>query len=347
MRKMDDVMTSGVQVLSGDIGGTKTRLAVFTVNGMLLETLAEEEYPSQQYASLATIIDAFLNQHDFEIDVAGFGIAGPVKNNSVDATNLPWHISATNIAERLNIKKVALINDLEANAWGIRSLQEKDFHLLNAGNPDRSGNAAIIAAGTGLGEAGLYYNGEDYCPFATEGGHTDFSPSSELEIELLRFLHERYKHVSWERVLSGPGLVTVHEFLCAYRNKEIPVDLQDAMRSGDAAAAISQAALKGRDEISLEALELFVHLYGVEAGNLALKTMATGGLYIGGGIAPKILDVLKDGTFMAAFIAKGRMQSLLEHMPVRVILNDRTALYGSAVCAILKHNPDLVWLHHS
>ena len=344
---MDNGLTAKVQVLSGDIGGTKTRLAVFTVDGLTLEALAEEEYPSQQYASLSTIIETFLKQHDVVIDVAGFGIAGPVRNNSVDATNLPWHISANSIAERFNIKQVALINDLEANAWGIRSLQDNDFYQLNTGNPVRSGNAAIIAAGTGLGEAGLYFDGEDYCPFATEGGHTDFSPSSELEVKLLGFLLERYKHASWERVLSGPGLVTLHEFLCNYRKKEIPADLQDAMRSADAAAAISQAALKGHDEISLEALELFVHLYGVEAGNLALKIMATGGLYIGGGIAPKILDVLKDGTFMTAFSAKGRMQSLLENMPVRVILNDRTALYGSAVYAILKHNPSVVWRHHN
>jgi glucokinase len=338
-------MSKMAHVLSGDIGGTKTRLAVFAVNDTKLETLAEDEYPSQQYASLSTIIEIFLQNHNFPLDAAGFGVAGPVRNNTVDATNLPWHISASSMAERFKIKQVALINDLEANAWGIRSLQEKDFFVLNAGSMDMSGNAAIIAAGTGLGEAGLYNDGDDYCPFASEGGHTDFSPSSELEIELLRFLIERYGHASWERILSGPGLVTLHEFLCYYRHKEIPDSLQSSMRQGDAAAAISQAALSGQDEISIEALELFVHLYGIEAGNLALKIMATGGLFIGGGIAPKIIDLLKGGAFMTAFCAKGRMQSLLENMPVRVILNDRTALYGSAVYAVLQHTPGLVWRH--
>ncbi len=333
-------------VLSGDIGGTKTRLAVYAVSGTLLQTLAEAEYPSQQYASLNTIIDDFLSTHDFLLDVAGFGIAGPVRNNAVDATNLPWFVSATNIAEQFKLRQVVLINDLEANAWGIRSLQEHDFYSLNEGVPDKTGNSAIIAAGTGLGEAGMYYDGEDYHPFASEGGHASFSPSSELEVALLHFLLERYQHASWERVLSGPGLVTLHQFLSQYRHQNISMELQDAMRAGDPAAAISQAAFTGQDEISREALELFVHLYGVEAGNLALKTMATAGLYIGGGIAPKILGALKGGAFMTAFCAKGRMQSLLENIPVKVILNDRTALYGSAVCAMLRHKPDLVWRHH-
>ncbi len=340
-------MTDKVHVLSGDIGGTKTRLAIYTITDLALETLAEDEYPSQQYASLNTIIENFLKAHELAVDVAGFGIAGPVRNNAVDATNLPWFISASNIAERFKLDQVALINDLEANAWGIRSLQQQDFYILNTGNPDITGNAAIIAAGTGLGEAGLCYNGEDYRPFATEGGHADFSPCSELEVELLRYLLERYRHASWERVLSGPGLVTLHEFLCYYRRQEIPSTLQQAMRDGDPAAAISQAALAGEDEISREALELFAHLYGVEAGNLALKIMSTGGLYIGGGIAPKIIDVLKDGAFMTAFSAKGRMQSLLENMPVRVIMNDRTALYGAAIYALLQHKPDLQWPHCS
>jgi glucokinase len=321
------------RVLAGDIGGTKTRLAVFDVTGTRLETLAEHSYPSQQYASLGTIIEDFLGTHEYPLEGASFGIAGPVRDNSVDATNLPWHINGAELARRFDIRTVSLLNDLEANAWGIRTLDADDFHTLNRGDVNPAGNAAIIAAGTGLGEAGLHYTPDGHRPFATEGGHTAFSPGSELEIDLLRFLMDRYGHVSWERVLSGPGLVTLHEFLGRHRNQAIPAWLQDEMRDGDPAAAISKAAQTGRDALCGEALELFVHLYGAEAGNLALKMMATGGLFVGGGIAPKILEPLKSGAFMSAFCTRGRMRPLLEQIPVRVILNDRTALYGPAVIA--------------
>jgi glucokinase len=320
-------------ILAGDIGGTKTRLALFNVTGLQLDTLIEHSYPSRQYASLNAILEEFTGTHDHLPDAACFGIAGPVRDNKADATNLPWHISAADIARRFRIKQVALLNDLEATAWGLRALDEDDFQLLNTGTPDPAGNAAIIAAGTGLGEAGLARAGDSFKPFATEGGHTAFSPCSELEIELLRFLMDRYGHVSWERVLSGPGLVNLHEFLCRYRNQPIPDWLQQEMRDGDPAAAISRAAQSGLDALSSEALELFAHLYGAEAGNLALKMMASGGIYLGGGIAPRILGQLTAGTFMSAFMAKGRMRPLLEQIPVRVILNDRTALYGPAVFA--------------
>ena len=318
-------------ILAGDIGGTKTRLAIFNVTGLQLETLLEHSYPSQQYASLSAIIEEFTGLHDYQPIAASFGIAGPVRDNSVTATNLPWHINAADIARRFSIRQVALLNDLEATAWGLRALNEDDFHVLNTGSSNPAGNAALIAAGTGLGEAGLARTGDSFQPFATEGGHASFSPGSELEIELLRFLTERYGHVSWERVLSGPGLVNLHEFLCTHRNRPVPDWLQQKMRSGDPAAAISMAAQSGQDALSSEALELFVHLYGAESGNLALKMMASGGIYIGGGIAPKVLGQLTTGAFMSAFIDKGRMRALLEQMPVRVILNDRTALYGPAV----------------
>lgn len=318
-------------ILAGDIGGTKTRLAVFNVTGLQLETLVEHSYSSGQYASLGAIIEEFSGRHDYRTAAAGFGIAGPVRDNCVTATNLPWHISAADISRRFHISQVALLNDLEATAWGLRALTADDFHVLNSGAPNPAGNAAIIAAGTGLGEAGLARTGDSFQPFGTEGGHASFSPGNALEIELLRFLQKRYDHVSWERLLSGPGLVNLHEFLCHYRNRPVPDWLQLEMRSGDPAAAISGAAQSGRDALCSEALELFVHLYGAEAGNLALKMMATGGLYLGGGIAPRIIGQLTTGTFMSAFIAKGRMQALLEQIPVRVILNDRTALYGPAV----------------
>jgi glucokinase len=327
-------MTDNAQrVLAGDIGGTKTRLAIFDVAGTKLRSVVERTYPSGDFATLDDIIEDFLSSGDSRPDAACFGIAGPVRNNEVDVTNLPWRISAEETGARFRFGRVALLNDLEANAWGLRALEEKDFHILNAGVENPAGNAAIIAAGTGLGEAGLYRDGERWRPFATEGGHTDFSPGSELEIELLRFLMTRYGHVSWERLVSGPGLVNIHDFLVHTRKHTVAGWLREDMQAHDPAAAISRAAQSGRDALCVEALELFVRLYGVEAGNLALKMMASGGVYLGGGIAPKILEQLESGAFMAAFRAKGRMQDLLDHMPVRVILNDRTALYGPAVFA--------------
>jgi glucokinase len=321
------------RVLAGDIGGTKTRLAIFDVAGTQLRSVVERTYPSGDYATLDDIIEDFLGTGETRPDAACFGIAGPVRDNTVDVTNLPWQISAAEIAACFRLRRVALLNDLEANAWGLRALDNKDFRILNAGVENPGGNAAIIAAGTGLGEAGLYRDGDRWRPFATEGGHTDFSPGSELEIELLRVLMARYGHVSWERLVSGPGLVNIHDFLVHYRKQPVASWLSDDMQTEDPAAAISRAAQAGRDALCVEALELFVRLYGVEAGNLALKMMASGGVYLGGGIAPKILEQLESGAFMAAFCAKGRMQGLLEQMPVRVILNDRTALYGPAVFA--------------
>ncbi len=324
-----------VRVLAGDIGGTKTRLAIFDVSGNRLWTVAEETCSSQKHASLHAIIQSFLPRHETIVAAACFGIAGPVRHHQVDATNLPWRVNASELEQRFDIGPVSLLNDLEANAWGIAALEDDDFAELHAGDPDASGNAAIIAAGTGLGEAGMYFDGERLRPFATEGGHADFSPRSEQEIALLRFLSRQYRHVSWERVLAGPGLVNIHRFLRRQRGAGTPAWLTQQMREGDPAAAISAAAQAGKDEICAASLEMFVRLYGAEAGNLALKHMATGGLYIGGGIAPKNLDWLKRDDFLEAFFAKGRMRPLLERIPVRVILNDRAALYGPALYAAL------------
>jgi glucokinase len=327
------VSSKATLVLAGDIGGTKTRLAVCEVAGSQLETLVEHSYPSQEYSALEDVIDAFLDTHEHRPQTACFGVAGPVRDAESRITNLPWHISAATIASRFRLRRAGLLNDLEATAWGIQALGAEDFHVLNPGSAHAAGNAAVIAAGTGLGEAGLCRAGDRLQPFGTEGGHTDFSPGSELEIELLRYLKANHTHVSWERVVSGPGLVTLHDFLCRQHAAPPPGWLQAEMQSGDPAAAITTAAQSGRDAQCVATLELFVHLYGVEAGNLALKIMATGGFYIGGGIAPKILASLAGGSFMAAFCAKGRMRPLLEQMPVRVILNDRTALFGPAIVA--------------
>lgn len=322
-----------MKILAGDIGGTKTSLAVFEVNGTKLEMQTLEKYPSQKYGSLDEIVRQFVESQDTQCEWASFGIAGPVRNGRAETTNLPWMIDAQQLSEDIGFRKVWLMNDLEANAWGISALEEKDFCVLSEGKPDPNGNASIISAGTGLGQAGMYWNGEQHRPFASEGGHSDFAPHSDLEIDLLHYLKQRYAHVSWERVVSGMGLVNIFEFLTHHRRSKTPTWLVEQMEEGDQAAAISKAANDKTCPICSETLELFIHLYGVEAGNQALKIMSTGGVYLGGGIAPKNLDLFRKGTFLKSFRAKGRMESLMQDIPVKVILNDLTALYGPAVFA--------------
>ena len=318
--------------LAGDIGGTKTRLAVIEVNGAQAMVKREAAYPSRDYTMFEELLGDFLSGIDIPRHAA-FGIAGPVQGRVAQTTNLPWHIDADVLQQKFGLAHCTLLNDLEATAYGLPALAANDVLTLQAGVPGACGNVAVIAAGTGLGEAGLFWDGLQHHPFATEGGHASFSPGDELEIALLQYLRQRHRHVSWERVVSGMGLPGLHEFLRAYRRAAAPQWLIEEMRNGDAAAVITNAALCGRDEICVETLHRFARLYGAEAGNLALKVMSRGGLYLGGGIAPKILPLLQDGTFLDAFLNKGRMRPLLEAMPVRVILNDRAALFGAALRA--------------
>jgi len=335
--------------LAGDIGGTKTRLAVVEVSGTQVQIFHEISFPSRDYSTFEELLDDFLSRAkcffsprsspiagetgQIQIHHAAFGIAGPVHGKVVKTTNLPWRIDADALQHRFGCPRCTLLNDLEATAYGLPALGENDLFTLQSGAPDASGNAAVIAAGTGLGEAGLFWDGRCHQPFATEGGHASFSPGNELEMALLRHLQQRHKHVSWERVVSGMGLLSMHEFLCMYRQAEAPQWLVEKMRNGDAAAAIAKAALSGRDDICVETLNWFVRLYGAEAGNLALKVMSRGGVYLGGGIAPKILPLLQNGAFLDAFLNKGRMRRLLEAIPVKVIMNDRAALFGPALRA--------------
>lgn len=242
-------------------------------------------------------------------------------------------MDADHLATLFGFEAVALVNDFEANAFGLGALEAKDFIALNEGMPDSEGNTAIISAGTGLGEAGLHFEGQTRRPFASEGGHSDFAPRNELEIELLRYLLPQFHHVSYERVLSGPGLLNIYKFLRDTRRGEEPAWLAEDMQEADPSAVITQAALAGKSEICMRALDLFVSIFGAEAGNLALKLRATGGIFLGSGIAPRIIEKLKSPAFMEAFTAKGRMRALLEAVPVRVILNDMTALLGAAICA--------------
>lgn len=312
-------------ILAGDVGGTKTRLALFDAEGGgRLRGHAERTYPSREHGALEEIVARFRRDVPAPIERAAFGVAGPVKDGVSVTTNLPWIIEAKSLAALLKIPACGLLNDLEANAWGLGELGEEDTVTLQAGLAGVAGNSAIIAAGTGLGEAGLFWNGRRHIPFATEGGHADFAPRSTIEDELLRHLRARYGRVSWERVVSGPGLVEIHDFL-AGRAGTVAADV-----GGDRAAAVSRAALDGTSRVASEALDLFVSMYGAEAGNLALKTLAGAGLFVGGGIAPRIIERIRGGGFMEAFLDKGRMRPLLEAMPVRVVLNDRTALFGAA-----------------
>ncbi len=322
-------------ILAGDIGGTHARLAFFEAKDGRLNQTAIKVFSSREYSGLDQIVAEFVGGASARPDRACFGIAGPVRNGRVETSNLPWVVVGDRLASGLHLAKVSLINDLEANAWGIVDLESEDTISLNQVKGSPKGNQAVIAAGTGLGEAGMFWDGSHHQVFASEGGHTDFAPRNELEVELFRYLNTQYGHVSYERILSGPGLVNVFHFLRDTRRGTEPKWLTDQMLHSDPAAAISQAAMDGKCALCEQAVEIFVSVYAAEAGNLALKIMATGGVYLGGGIAPKILSKLSGPLFMHAFAAKGRMQPLLEAIPVRVIMNDKTALFGAARYAMM------------
>jgi glucokinase len=323
-------------ILAGDIGGTKTHMALFEQQGERLQVSVEETFVSRDHASLEEVVSLFLKAHPQTIDRACFGVAGPVRAGRVQTTNLPWVVDIGDLGATLNLQNAHLINDLEANAHGLAHLKPTDFWVLNPGESEATGNAALISAGTGLGEAGLFWDGKQYFPFASEGGHADFAPGDALQSELLSYLQARFHHVSWEHVLSGPGLHHIYLFLRDSGRGQEPPWLSEKMQSTDPSAAITQAALEKSSPLCEQALQLFVTFYGAEAGNLALKLLATGGLFVGGGIAPKILLALKTDRFMNAFVAKGRLQPVLEKIPVRIVLNDRAALLGAAHYA-LKH----------
>jgi glucokinase len=313
-------------VLTGDIGGTNTRLALGSAPADRVSIEHRETFASPDYAGLEAIIRDYRPAQQTAVTTAAFGVAGPVRQGVSRITNLPWEISADRLRRRLGLEAVYLLNDLEALAWGIDTLAANELVSLQDGNPEAGGNRAVIAAGTGLGQAGLFSDGHTWRPFATEGGHADFAPESEQEWLLLKHLQQRHAHVSWERVLSGPGIVSLYEFTLRLRKAQIP----DWLTDPDAvpAAQITTLALQQGDALCVETLNWYVQLYGREAGNLALKMNATGGVYLGGGIAAAILPALQDGQFIEAFLSKGRMRPLLEGVAVRVICSDLVALQG-------------------
>jgi len=317
-------------ILVGDIGGTNTRLAIIELVKGRYHFLAEQTFPSREEPSLESALRKFLANSVHPITGAAFGVAGPVRHGRSEATNLPWVTDSQELARKLGLPRVGLINDWEAGAYGIDTLEPKDFEVLNPGASDASGNRAVIAAGTGLGEVGLFWDDREYRPFASEGGHVDFAPRNHLEMGLLDYLLKRHPRVSAERVICGQGLFTIYQFLTDSGPEEEPKWLADQLRQKDPPAVITENALAGKSSLCTQALDLFVSLYGAEAGNMALKVMATGGVYLGGGIAPKIVAKLREQVFMNAFTGKGRMKPLLQAIPVRVILNPKVALLGAA-----------------
>jgi len=322
-------------ILAGDIGGTKVNLAFFDVAGGRLVPGPAGTFPSQQYPSFEQLVHEFVSAHKLHVTQAAFGVAGPVKHGRAQLTNVAWAVDSATLNRSLGAS-VWLLNDLEATAYGIAALDPHDFVVLNCGDKQATGNAAVIAAGTGLGESGLFWDGQRHLAWACEGGHAEFSPRTDLDVELLKYLRAQFGRVSWERVLSGPGLFSIYKFLRDTNRADEPAWLAAELAQGDPPAVISQVALDGRAEICVKALDLFVTYYGAEASNLALKMLATAGVYVGGGIAPKIINKLRDGTFMKAFIFGGRLSALLAAMPVKVIMNDKTALLGAARMAGLR-----------
>jgi glucokinase len=323
-------------ILAGDIGGTNARLAYFQPQNGRFQLISERVFPSRDHRGLGEIVTKFLDESGTRPEAACFGIAGPVRNGRVETSNLPWVIEQSVLANQIHLAATLLINDLEASAWGIGALGIEDLVTLNPGAGSVAGNQAVVAPGTGLGEAGLFWDGSRHHVFACEGGHTDFAPRGELQIELLRFLATKFGHVSYERILSGPGLVNVYEFLCASGRGKESAELSAAMEAGDPAAAISQAALSGKDSLAGKAMDLWIGVYGAEASNLGLKIMSTGGLFLAGGISPKVLAKLKGSLFMEAFLDKGRMRPLVEAMPVHVVTNEKAGLLGAARCAAVR-----------
>jgi glucokinase len=334
-------MTAKKLVLAGDIGGTKTNLAVFSAHGESLRSETSQSFPSKQYSGLTPILKEFLAGANHVIEAACFGIAGPIVDGRAKTTNLPWIVDSNELRRVLKVDLINLLNDLEAGAYGLLTLKDEEFFTLNEGKMRQAGNKALIAAGTGLGEALLYDDGGHFRPLASEGGHGDFAPRDEFEIELLRYLMGRFGHVSYERVISGPGLFNIYRFLKEIRGMEEPAWLAERFSAGDDAGAIvSKAALAKESEICVKALDMFVSIYGAEAGNMALRAKSVRGLYVGGGIAPKILPKLRDGAFMRAFADKGRYADLLGAIPVQVVMNDQAPLRGAAYYAAFLSSDD-------
>jgi glucokinase len=324
-------------ILAGDVGGTKVHLALYNFSNGRLQPIRDQKFPAHEFASLDDVVNKFLticNEKRDGIFAACFGVPGPVRNGRLKLTNLPWILDTSDLVKSLGIQHIFLINDLEANGYGIPELAPESLFTLHTGDANATGHAGLIAAGTGLGEALLIWDGKQHRPIPSEGGHCDFAARSNREIALLEYLRDKLKgRVSWERVVSGLGIKNIYTFLRDVEKIDEPGWLHDRMLKEDPGAVLGQCAEDGSSSLCFETLKVFAAAYGAEAGNIALKVLATGGMYLGGGIAPKILKTLKNGAFMQAFLDKGRLSPLLESIPVRVILDDTCALLGAAAYA--------------
>lgn len=318
-------------LLAGDIGGTKTILAVFSPETGPRVPLAQETFPSAGYPHFEMLVREFLSHVSFPLEGACFGVAGPIVAGRATITNLPWVIEERELQETLHLSSVWLLNDLQSIAYGVDFLEPAEIHTLNAGRPVLHGNIAVIAPGTGLGESFLTWNGLHYQPHMSEGGHASFAPLNELQIGLLRYLFASFEHVSYERVCSGMGIPNIYAYLKESGVASEPAWLRERLATAsDLTPLILQSALDGSSELCIATLNMFVSILGSEASNLALKVMATGGVYIGGGIPPRILSFLEQEQFLEAFHHKGRFVKLLQDIPVHVILNPMVALLGAA-----------------
>jgi glucokinase len=320
-------------ILAGDIGATKTHLGFYDSDGTELAPIRDHIFPTHDFPSLEAALAQFLGPRP-EAAVACLGVPGPVVDGFAHPTNIDWEIRESSIAAFLNGAATRVVNDLEATAYGMIHLGASEMVELHQGEPGHPANIAVIAAGTGLGEAGLVAARSGWSAVASEGGHCDFAPRGEQQVRLLRFLEREFGHASFERALSGPGLHNIYRFLLQDDGQPEPPWLVERMRARDASAVVSEAALAAQDPRCRHALEMFTEIYGAEAANLALKFLPFGGVYLGGGIAPKILPFLQRGGFMRAFLSKGRLNSTLQRMPVRVSLNQDAALLGAAHLAL-------------
>ena len=324
-------------ILAGDVGGTKAHLGLFRIEDGTPHSIRDHRYATRDFPSLEKVCADFLASNssaDQRILSACFGVPGPVIDGGARPTNVPWKLQEADLRSSLRVAQIRLINDLAATAYGVIRLPDSEVCVLQRGEYRlHQADIAIIAAGTGLGEAALVFDSGRYYAVASEGGHADFAPHSDEQIELYRYLRARFGHVSAERVLSGPGLFNIYSFLREHRATPEPEWLRARLEKEDSSAVVSEVALDGKDVECVHALEMFVDIYGAEASNLALKVLALGGVYLGGGIAPKILPALKDGRFIRAFLDKGRLDEMLSKMEVRVALNDGAGLIGAAYCA--------------
>lgn len=326
-----------MMILAGDIGATHSRVAAFRPEGNKFPLVVEKIYDTQDYGGLADIAGNFIRTEGIPAQTACFAVAGPVRGGISKISNLSWTIDSRDLAKQLSLKTVDLINDLEAYAYGIDSLGSRDFITLHPGSEDAEGNTAVISASTGLGEAGLLWDGVRQHPFACEGGHADFAARNQIQIELLKYLLSKFKTVSYERILSGPGIKNVYDFLRDTRREQEPDWLREQMKSAkDPVALISQLALDKKAPICERAMSIFISVYGAEAGNCALKFMSLGGMFIGGSIAAKNVPLMQGPEFLEAFFDKGRMRSLLEDIPVKIVLNDDAGLLGAARYACIQ-----------